>query len=429
MKKIKLPEVFDFDKEKKTKLKRLLPSFIVSAAILIVVFLTVFHATDGFTNIIDTEPASIVTERDHMAFEAYVLREEKAIFPERYSGGVLYIKDDGSRVNPGDLLAQVYKNKVDEKYIAELKTIDRYISLLEKSIGDGVFTLDEKNIRDSIASIYYEMTRAIANGNSAIVSAGADDLLVLLNKMKMFAGDSNKLLSTLDEYKERRDALKSKYSGDYEAIDTEIGGYYFHNTDGYESVYTSSGVDEITYDSFMDMIKREPEKLNNTAGKLMLDYRWYMVIPTVKGISSTYSVGSDYNVTLPDIGNRTISMKLHRIVDDSTGARSLMIFSCGVIDSDLSCLRACRVSITQRDISGYRIPVSAVCEVSGNTGVYITKDGMASFRKIVILYEGDGYYIVSADNSNSGEYFIYLEPNDNIIIDSKNMYEGKVIGG
>ena len=53
---------------------------------------------------------------------------------------------------------------------------------------------------------------------------------------------------------------------------------------------------------------------------------------------------------------------------------------------------------------------------------------MASFRKIIILYEGDGYYIVSAENSNSNDYFIYLEQNDNIILNSKNMYEGKVIG-
>ena len=31
--------------------------------------------------------------------------------------------------------------------------------------------------------------------------------------------------------------------------------------------------------------------------------------------------------------------------------------------------------------------------------------------------------------ANSNNYFIYLEPNDNIITDCKNMYEGKVIGG
>ena len=54
---------------------------------------------------------------------------------------------------------------------------------------------------------------------------------------------------------------------------------------------------------------------------------------------------------------------------------------------------------------------------------------MASFRKASILYEGEDYYIISSQNSNSNNYFVYLEPNDNIITDCKNMYEGKVIGG
>jgi len=46
----------------------------------------------------------------------------------------------------------------------------------------------------------------------------------------------------------------------------------------------------------------------------------------------------------------------------------------------------------------------------------------------VILYEGDGYYIVSAENGNLGDYYKYLKLNDNIIVDCRNMYEGKVIG-
>ena len=87
------------------------------------------------------------------------------------------------------------------------------------------------------------------------------------------------------------------------------------------------------------------------------------------------------------------------------------------------------LNIVNKNITGFRVPASAVCEHGGNSGVYIIKDGMASFRKIVILYEGDGYYIVSAEHSNSDNYYIYLESNDNIIVDCTNMYEGKVIGG
>ena len=35
--------------------------------------------------------------------------------------------------------------------------------------------------------------------------------------------------------------------------------------------------------------------------------------------------------------------------------------------------------------------------------------------------------LISADKANSDDYYVYVELNDSIIIDSKNMYEGKVI--
>ena len=45
----------------------------------------------------------------------------------------------------------------------------------------------------------------------------------------------------------------------------------------------------------------------------------------------------------------------------------------------------------------------------------------------MILYEGDGYYVVSAQNVNSDDFYVYLEVNDSIITDCRNMYEGKVL--
>ena len=54
---------------------------------------------------------------------------------------------------------------------------------------------------------------------------------------------------------------------------------------------------------------------------------------------------------------------------------------------------------------------------------------MASFRKVVILYEGEGYYIVLSQSISGDGYYTYLRPNDNVITDCRNMYEGKVIGG
>ncbi len=414
--------------ETKHKIKKMLPGIISTAVVLAVVLITVFKSTDGFTTIVETEPAKIVTERNHMSFTAYTLKNERLI-KSNYSGGAYYLAEDAQRVNPGDDLAKVYEKSIDKNVVEALVEADKCISMLEESIGDGLFTLGEsKEAVNKISSAYYDMMKSMANGNASTISALSDEFLVLLNKLKVYSGNSEEMKATLESYKSKKAELEKNYSGNYETVSADQGGYFFREADGYEGIYSSENIKNLTYESFSQMIDKVPST-EKCAGKLLVDFRWYLVVPTIKGISDTYSIGSVYSITFPDNNNKTFDMELDSIVFDESSSRSLMVFACGIIDKNFEYLRIQQISITHRNISGYRIPISALCEIGGNTGVYILKDGMASFRKAVVLYQGEDYYIVSAQSSNSDNYYIYLEPNDNIITDCKNMYEGKVIGG
>ena len=203
--KISLLSKFSIDENKKKKIKKLLPGSLATLLILAVVLFTVFHSTDGFTTIIDTEPANMVTERDYMSFTSYLLRNEK-IITSKYSGGVYYLADDGERINPGDELARVYESKKDNSTAELSDELDRCINILEESIGDGVFTLGESTeVKNRISKIYLDMMRAISNGNASVVSSDADELLVLLNKINMYSGNGDLLKATLEKYKTQKD--------------------------------------------------------------------------------------------------------------------------------------------------------------------------------------------------------------------------------
>ena len=423
-----MPRLRGINKAYKTKIVKALPGTVAIVVLFAVVAVTFFHTTDGFTTIVDVEPASIVVEKDYMSFSAYTLKHEKVIKPNEYNGGIYYLANDAQRINPGDPLVRVYENDVDKNTLELSRELDRCIALLEKSIGDGVFTLGEsKEVKQNLSALYLDMMKASLNGDGSVITVQADNLLTLLNQIEMFSGDGEQLKKSLDNYRKEREKLKGQYSGAYETINADEGGYFYRDVDGYESIFSSENIDELTYDSFLDMTQKEP--LDEAyVGKMLLDYRWYLVIPTVKGISDSFNVGEVYDISFPDSGNRTLKMALDNVIYDSTGARSLMVFICGIVDESFDFLREQQVNITHKNITGYRIPESAVCEIGGNTGVYILSDGMASFRKVVILYEGDGYYIVSSENGTQGDYYKYLKLNDNIIVDCRNMYEGKVIG-
>lgn len=422
----KVTELLRLDQRKKARLKRLLPGIVATVAGVAMVLVTVYHSTDGFTTLVDVEPATIVHETESMTFTAYMLKDEKVLKSE-YSGGVLYLVKNAGRVNPGDALAKVYSQPVDESVQAKAELLDECIEILEKSIVKDNFTAgDSAEVMRSIQSLYYKLTKAISDGDASEISSNYGELLILLNKMYSYSDGNDAVKQTLAEYKQEREALSEFYKGDFVTEKAEESGYFFKEADGYEEIYSSADIENLTYSSFMEMTEKSPAEVSGY-GKMMQNYLWYLAVPTVKGISDTYVLGETYNVKFPDDNNRTLKMTLSDVIYDETGAKSIMLFSCGTVDSSFNYLRIQRVEIVSKDISGFRIPDSAVCELNGTTGVYILKDGMAKFRKITVLYEGDGYYIVSADYTESDGYYVYIEQNDSIIVDSKNMYEGKVI--
>ena len=137
MKKIDIPFLSRIEPsaETKAKTKKMLPGIISTVVVLVIVLITVFKSTDGFTTIVETEPAKIVTEKSYMSFTAYTLKNE-VLFTSDYSGAVYYLAENAQRVNPRDELAKVYENKLDEKTVEALEEIDRCIDILEESLKD-----------------------------------------------------------------------------------------------------------------------------------------------------------------------------------------------------------------------------------------------------------------------------------------------------
>ena len=73
--------------------------------------------------------------------------------------------------------------------------------------------------------------------------------------------------------------------------------------------------------------------------------------------------------------------------------------------------------------TGFRIPAEVVRADEGTTFVYIFYEGVAEKREVNILWEQNGYYIVSAEDTGPG----MLKLNDLIILNDTKLYENKFI--
>ena len=346
--------------KKIARLPRFLPGVIATVLGVAMVLITVYHSTDGFTTLVDVEPATIVYETETMSFTAYMLRDERVLTSEN-SGGVLYLVKNAGKVNPGDALARVYSQPIDESVKTRAEFLDKCIEILEKSQVKDNFTAGESSATaKELQALYYEIMSAIESGDAGVVSSNYGDLLILLNKMHSYANGGGDVKELLEDYKRQREELSELYTGDYVTENADEGGYFFKTLDGYENIYSSADIENMTYSSFSEMITKEPESVSGY-GKMMQNYLWYLAVPTVKGISDSYVLGETYNVSFPDDHDITLKMTLSKVIYDETGAKSVMLFSCGVLDPSFNYLRIQRVEIVSQDISGFRIPESAVC--------------------------------------------------------------------
>ena len=74
--------------------------------------------------------------------------------------------------------------------------------------------------------------------------------------------------------------------------------------------------------------------------------------------------------------------------------------------------------------SGLKISSSAIrVNDKGEKGVYVQNGNLVEFKKVNIIYSGDDFILSETDVGKDG----YVKLYDNIIIEGKDLYDGKII--
>ena len=91
--------------------------------------------------------------------------------------------------------------------------------------------------------------------------------------------------------------------------------------------------------------------------------------------------------------------------------------------------RVQQIELLVSEITGLRVPDAAVREEKGIKGVYILSSSQVVFRRIKIIYEGEGYYVVAPRDPEAENYKEYLDSGDQIIISVSDgeLYSGRII--
>ena len=394
----------------------------------------VHYALGQFSTTLTTLPTQEITDYTLLGAEAYLFRDEQIVSGES-NAPVIYEYRDGARVPKDAAYAISYaKPGADAGEAAalqaQLDAIAEQIALLEdsKRAGSLITSLTQSQI--AATQSYCRVLEALASGGYLNAGSESKTLLSHLSTYSMLM-DADKTDAMISQLKGQRQSLLDGWGGVPKAYVSTHGTNFVHKCDGYEGVFDYGRVMDMTADEFYAMTEAAPVSTAGTVGKMINSHTWYAAIPMDEDSAVRFEVGRAYTFTFIDNDDIELPLTLVRKLPGQGKQDGVLVFSCDRTPQDFDFLRTQRVRSVVEEITGYRVPVEALREYDGERGVFILADSSVEFRRVTVVREGTGYYIVqTAEQDAAGGWgkAKYLQYGDLIITAGRDLYVGKMYG-
>lgn len=352
----------------------------------------VYHCLLYFRDPVQTTVAVRQTETMTQTFTAYLFRDEE-VLTASHSGTLQSLAESGSHVAVGSEVARMYTDERGDDLHAQLEQLNAEIAFCEACLAAAKMPYSElPNLSADISQTYSEVMDALAAGDGTRADALSEELLLLLNQKQILTGEMTDMPARLAELQAEKQALETAYAGTYQSITTTRSGYYFRETDGYETLFSNVALNAMSLTDFYTLIEQPPQSTAGNAGKLIGDYIWYAALPTTVKECEELEEGYSYPVIFDD--GTSIDMTLDRILTAAEDDRAVLIFKTGTMPQGFAYTRVQSVTVEVGQTQGLRIPQTAlVVGKDGEMGVYILDIAYVRYRKIEIIWRGDGYVL------------------------------------
>ena len=406
---------------------------VVLVAIGMLVYI-IHYSLGQFSTSLSTLPTQEITDYTVLSAEVYVFRDEQVINGTS-DAPVHYMYRDGARIPSGAVYAVSYpKADASSEQVAQLQqrldAITEQIVLLEDSKAAGSLITSLKQNGESVTQSYYRVLADLAAGAYANALPESQSLLSYMSTYGMLTGQhsSGQMISSLQA---SRQALLDAWGGTQTKWVSTHGTNFVHKCDGYEGVFDYGRVMDMSVQDFYAMTEAAPVSTAGTVGKMINSHTWYAAIPMNDDNADRFEVGSTYTFSFIDNDGIELPLTLERKIESMDKRDGVLVFSCEQTPSGFSFLRTQRVQSVVEQITGYRVPIEAVREYNSEKGVYILEDSCVEFRRVTVVSQGAGYYIVQTfeqDAIAGAGKAEYLKRNDLIITAGRDLYIGKMYG-
>lgn len=420
-----------------------------------VAFYIGYHIWHKVTSFVEFEPAEPHTVTVTSEGEGYVFREE-TVLSTTETGSLIPTLSEGERVGSYAEVARIYSGASAEA-AARIEEINSQLEVLSSVVyADNLSTKDVTKLDEDIYSLMSEISRCVAAGDYDGAAARRPELLTLINKRSVAAGDTHDFKSQINSLQTEKTSLQAGFGTLKETLYAPVSGWYYSKTDGFEELFSSEKIATLTYNDFKECVSGVPRDTSRDAGKISTDCRWYFVCEMTKEKLKEKTVGATYTLYFPYNNGQKLAMKLHSTQMGDEGA-GIAVFTTDKTPAGFDFTRVQSYELLEEEYTGFRVPQSAVRIVDGQMGVYVLTGEIVHFRKIDVIYQHENYYLVkmthekepaeetadteaqestaadsaqestSSENEETVKTYAWLDLNENIITSGKGLRDGRII--
>ena len=378
---------------------------------------------------VTVETVSAYSVYDTVETQAIAIRNETQVEADVGNNYLFYTLQNGNRVSKNGAVAQLYADEETAGLQEQLVLLDEEIALLEsaQALADSEYA--------GLEAIEQQLTKKIrdlavyANGqNTEELRSIHAQLLSLMNKRQVIVGSIDDFSNKLEQLRNERTNLAGRITPPVGTVNAPRSGYFVDRADGFETYFSVNDDDiaALTAEEVQAALAATPTVSSACVGKVVAEYDWYLACSIAGEKAARLEVGDSLNIRLPFVTAEIIPTKV-LAVNQSANNQSSLILKCSLMSEELSDIRIESVQLLMEEYSGMRLPDKALhFDENNRSGAYVRMGTTVTFRYVDILYhnEKDKYSICAIPNAADKTY---VQLYDDVIIEGKDLYDGKVV--
>ena len=417
------------ERQKVYRTKRRIRNALKISLVCVVLLFIIYQVYRAYFSSVVTEMTNTCTEYETIGAQALFVRNEHRILEDEYNEIAVNAVGNCERVAAGDPIAYAFEDSAmaeDYIYAEKLDYDIEYLSQLRAASG-GSYLSDPEMVSGEIKQSLIDLAEITDSDDLGGLSETKQQLRDYINRRKVFTEDTGYIEDALLNAANEREKLPADGEWNYNVIRAPFAGTFMDNTDGYETAFEFEGLLDVYPDELDSMMGANPDSTGEEyMGRLIDGYNWYILCNVDSQKCGTLKQGSSVDIIIPSLGDERVAVYIEAMNRD--GDVTTLVFRCNTVTAELLSLRKETIKIVENEYDGLKIdPRSIRVNEDGDYGVYALVGNVVRWRDINIIYQTEEYAVVEKlDTSlevNSG----YLHLYDEVVVEGKNLYDGKIV--